>query len=231
MTKPDPQTPAELIAGGQGLVKMLAVRIHRRFHQMYDLDDLIAFGQVGLVEAANRFNPQLGNQFSTFAYYRIRGAIYEGIAQMSGTSRGSFRSSRFSQRASELLEGIPDPPDDSGLRGDVQWFASVSQRMFVASLLCEPGDDDDPMASLADPGTVAPDAEAEARELCGLLRNAVAELPEQSRTLVEAIYFEGVTLEEAAGRIGVSKSWGSRLHGKILEQLGNRLKYTPYGRE
>lgn len=224
MTTPDSQTPAELIAGGQGLVKMLAVRIFRRFHQMYDLDDLVAFGQVGLVEAANRFNPQLGNQFSTFAYYRIRGAIYEGIAQMSGTSRSVFRNTRFSQRALELLEGIPEPPDDPGLRGDVQWFASVTQRMFVASLLCEPAGEGDPLASVADLGAITPDADAEARELCRLLHSAVAELPEQSRTLIEAIYFDGVTLEEAAGRIGVSKSWGSRLHGKILEQLGNRLR-------
>ena len=67
----------------QGLVRSLALQIHRKLPANIDLEDLIAYGQLGLVEAARSFDAGRGCQFSTFAYYRIRGAIYDGAAKMS----------------------------------------------------------------------------------------------------------------------------------------------------
>jgi DNA-directed RNA polymerase specialized sigma subunit len=66
----------------QGLVRSLAVRIHRKLPARIELDDLIAYGELGLLEAAQSFDARRGCQFSTFAYYRIRGAIYDGAAKM-----------------------------------------------------------------------------------------------------------------------------------------------------
>ena len=70
--------PRELIDEGQALVKSLAARIHRNLPVHVDFDDLISYGQIGLAEAAQDFDAEQGTRFTTFAYYRIRGAILDG---------------------------------------------------------------------------------------------------------------------------------------------------------
>jgi RNA polymerase sigma factor for flagellar operon FliA len=51
-------------------------------------------------------------------------------------------------------------------------------------------------------------------------------LPAEARTLIQATYFEGLTLQDAAKRIGISKAWASRLHVKTLQQLANALRHA-----
>ena len=82
-------------------MRSLASRIHHKLPPYVDLEDLVAYGQMGLAEAARDFDPARGTQFSTFAYYRIRGAIYDGLAKMSWFSRveyGRRAISRWSAR-------------------------------------------------------------------------------------------------------------------------------------
>ena len=81
MTAPA-KTSRQLIEDNQGLVRSLAKRIHRGLPSHVEFEDLVSYGQAGLAEAARSFDPEVGSQFSTFAYYRIRGAIYDGLAKM-----------------------------------------------------------------------------------------------------------------------------------------------------
>ena len=60
---------------GQALVRSLALRIAQTSGVRIDLEDLIAYGQIGLAEAARDYQPGRGSQFTSYAYYRIRGAI------------------------------------------------------------------------------------------------------------------------------------------------------------
>ncbi|MCC6510007.1 MAG: sigma-70 family RNA polymerase sigma factor, partial [Pirellulaceae bacterium] len=101
----------ELIAEGQALVRSLALRIYRNVPVRVDLDDLIAYGEVGLAEAARDFQPDRGNQFSTYAYYRIRGAIYDGLAKMTWTSRARYRKMRYESMANDVLESEREADD------------------------------------------------------------------------------------------------------------------------
>ena len=79
--------PDDLVFSHQGLVRAIARGIHRSFPSYIDLDDLIGYGQLGLTQAARDFDPERGIQFSTFAYYRIRGAILDGANQMNWLKR------------------------------------------------------------------------------------------------------------------------------------------------
>ena len=97
MTAPAPH-PQHLIEHCQGMVRSLALSIHRKLPPRYELDDLISYGQVGLAEAAKDFDPRRGSQFSTFAYYRIRGAIYDGISKMTWFGRAGRQHDRCEQR-------------------------------------------------------------------------------------------------------------------------------------
>lgn len=69
-----------------GLVRSIAWQVHRTAPASVEIDDLVAFGFLGLIQAAERFDPDHGAQFSTFAYPRIRGAMLNGMAKMSSHS-------------------------------------------------------------------------------------------------------------------------------------------------
>ena len=69
-----------------GLVRTIASKVRAQMDLTCELDDLIAFGTQGLIEAASRFDESRGIQFNTFAYYRIRGAIIREIARRRGVA-------------------------------------------------------------------------------------------------------------------------------------------------
>lgn len=229
MMAPGPKNSVnDLINAGQGLVRMLAVRLHRKFHSRLELDDLIAYGQLGLAQAAQNYDDATGNQFSTFAYFRIRGAIYDGIAQMSWSTRTDYRNAKVGARAGDLLEYHACHHalynDETLLEEDADWFAAMAQQLVVVHLVAADPNAPEPMLGVADHRAPNPEAETELLELTGLVRKLVSQLPDESRQLIEAVYFEGTTLQTAAARLGVSKSWASRLHARILEQLAGELR-------
>jgi len=63
-------------------------------------------------------------------------------------------------------------------------------------------------------------------ELSDRLRAIVAELPDRERAIIERHYFGDETLEAAAASIGLSKSWGSRLHARAIESIARALSKT-----
>ena len=79
-----------------------------------DFDDLVEYGVIGLLEAADRFDPSIGANFMTFAYYRIRGAIYDGLRGMGWMSRTEYAKARFEERANEYLAEVAYA-EESGL--------------------------------------------------------------------------------------------------------------------
>src|SRR6185436_14020281 len=67
-------------------------------------DDLVGYGHKGLIEAADRFDSKQGVTFTTFAYYRIRGAMLDGLRSMGWYSRSDYARYRAEERANELLQ-------------------------------------------------------------------------------------------------------------------------------
>ena len=61
-------------------------------------------------------------------------------------------------------------------------------------------------------------------ELRAVVERAVAELPPQERALVQGHYFEGRRFDEVSAELGLSKSWGSRLHSRAVARLTERLR-------
>lgn len=225
MSDPSTSQVSQLILEGQALVRSLALRIYRNVPVRIDLDDLIAYGEVGLAEAARDFDAELGNQFSTFAYYRIRGAIYDGLAKMTWTSRARYRRLRSESMADDILEsereiddGRPKDANESG-----KWFARVAERLAMVFLASDGDEESNPVNSAED-RCEGPSAGLIYREASEKLRGMVEKLPEAERRLINYVYFEGLTLQEAGIRLGFSKSWASRLHAKILERLADDMR-------
>ena len=85
-----------LIEKHKPMVFHLAKRISQSFPFQTEMEDLVAYGQLGLIEASERFDASRGYNFSTFAHYRIKGAIYDGLREMGVITRS--RKVRFQLR-------------------------------------------------------------------------------------------------------------------------------------
>src|SRR5262245_23405372 len=81
----------------------LAADFIGRVPMQVEKEDLLRYAELGLVEAASTFDPAVGVQFKTFAYYRIRGAVYDGLRALGGMPRELYRHLKFERAASAYL--------------------------------------------------------------------------------------------------------------------------------
>lgn len=220
------QTQA-LIDEGQALVRSLALKIARNAPAGIDLEDLIAYGQLGLAEAARDYHPGRGSQFTSYAYYRIRGAIYDGISKMSWTSRARYHRLREEQLANVTLQDMNatgEQDEEETVEADAYWLRRVTERLAVI-FLSSHGEEEEGLrdSALQDP-SAPPPVQVASREIAQKLRELIDRLPAAERSLIRQVYFDGATLQEAATALGISKSWASRLHTKTLGQLAAMLR-------
>ena len=222
-----PTTAQHLIEDCQGLVRSLAIRIQKRLSARVELDDLVADGQIGLVEAARDFDPTKGAKFSTYAYYRIRGAIYDGLSRMSWTGKSRRREIHYEQLANDVLR-LENEYAVEGAASTVEldwtWLRNISGALATIYLSTQGREEDAEPFDPSDDLERGPERTAITREIRERLRQLVDSLPAEAGALIRAVYFEDQTLEEAGRRIGVSKSWASRLHARALSQLARSLR-------
>ena len=208
------------------LVQAIARKVKKSVGASVDVDDLVGYGSKGLVEAAERFDARHGVAFSTFAYYRIRGAMYDGLRSMGWYSRADYARYRAEERANEYLRSRADREGAAAAEG------ALAQR--------RPGRDPgrgerDPVGrrdhphhlaggggSVADESRPAPDLAvdraAHGARACG----GRAGLARQGTAPDGAYYFADKNLEEAGAELGLSKSWACRLHARAVELLAGR---------
>src|SRR6478735_7123632 len=98
----------QLIDKHLALVQGIARKVKRTVGASIELDDLIGYGSKGLVEAAERYDGRAGVSFTTFAYYRIRGAMYDGVRAMGWYSRADYARYRAEERANQYLQAQAD---------------------------------------------------------------------------------------------------------------------------
>jgi RNA polymerase sigma factor for flagellar operon FliA len=115
---------------------------------------------------------------------------------------------------------------DSSLESEARWFRQMTENLGVVYLTSQCGDSAEMNFESTCEGAVSIVAN---REIVEKLRDLIGKLPNDHARLIRAIYFEGATLQEAASRQGMSKSWASRLHAKILESLGKMLRQLGAG--
>ncbi len=230
MKESDPAT-MDRMTSCQGLVKTIAWKIHCKLPPNVDLDDLIGYGQVGLAEAARGFDETRGGQFTTYAYYRIRGAILDGLERMKWFNKIDFHSGKYEQMADSVLEpesqAAQANAEHAGESFDAQvnWFSETSSMLAIAYLMSDRGGrDDERNQEIEDAAAVCPGAVIAKRELIERLHTLIDGLPQNMAKLIRASYFGGLTLTEAGKSIGVSKSRASRLHAEALEQLARSLR-------
>jgi RNA polymerase sigma factor for flagellar operon FliA len=224
---PPPADSPEILARFESeldLVDLVARQIARTIGSTsVTLDDLRSFGREGLLRASRSFDPERGVPFRRWANLRIKGALYDGIRQWGGLPRRVYRQLRALEAADEVQtayeEDDASSPPSTPEAADAKltsYLAGIATAMAVGGATARP-----PERAVVE-GT--PEELFGRAELIDFLRRVVATLPEKERTLLERHYFGGETLEEAAASLGLSKSWGSRLHARAIEALTDALR-------
>jgi RNA polymerase sigma factor for flagellar operon FliA len=93
----------ELVLYFQHVVAYEARILASRLPQHVEAEELFAMGVVGLIEAVERFNPATGYQFVTFATWRVRGAMLDGLRSLDGASRLQRRRARELGQVADAL--------------------------------------------------------------------------------------------------------------------------------
>lgn len=222
----NPETLEQWVEQGQGLVRSLAHNIHRGLPRQVAVEDLIGYGQIGLVQAAKAYRSDYQTSFPTFAYHRIRGAILDGVGKMAWVNRGEQRRFQAERAAHELLgdptDATKDSPSDP-IRS-AGWLVRATEKLAVVNLLSHEQDEGGPGEVRVEDKSGGPDDRVATDELRSILHSMVQKLPEVERSLITMTYYEGQSLAEAARALGHSKSWASRLHSAILQRLAHAMK-------
>lgn len=216
---------ARLVEKNLDVARRAAKMIHPRVRDHVEFDDVLGLANAGLAEAALRFDPDRGASFATFAWYRVQGAIVDGLRKSSTLPRRVWARLVALRAASDYLEHRAEreagarktgakPPEAAAALADVKTALSAIRTMYVTSLeAMQEGGFDKPAEGSSMEATV--DAGRMARKI----RIAMRRLPDRERALVEKHYWEGKNLLEAGEELGISKSWASRLHAQAMERL------------
>ncbi|HEY9688339.1 MAG TPA: FliA/WhiG family RNA polymerase sigma factor [Coleofasciculaceae cyanobacterium] len=197
-------------------------------------EDLISYGTMGLMEAVERFDPDRGLKFETYAVTRIRGSIIDQLRFQDWIPRGVRKRSReLSETMMRLEEQLGRAPNDEELAAEMGVSKQKVQAMLadtqnlVLSLDDTYGSDNAGSMTLLDMvedrNSPDPQGEFEAGELRKRLAEAIASLPEREKLLIALYYHENMTLKEIGEVICVSESRVCQLHAQAILRLRSKL--------
>jgi RNA polymerase sigma factor for flagellar operon FliA len=191
-------------------------------------EDLTSAGLTALVLAAKAFDPDRGISFVGYASTRIRGAIVDELRSLDWASRSVRRRARQVEQVREQLAGqlgrTATNAEVAGAMGvAVDQIAAHQEDVSRAVVLSLQGFDDTSMDDMLPPDRMTPVDVLEHREKLAYLHDAVAELPERLRAVVEGYFFEERPMAEIADELGVTESRVSQLRAEACVLLKGAL--------
>jgi RNA polymerase sigma factor for flagellar operon FliA len=212
------------------LVDLIARQLVRELGRSAEIDDLRSMGHQGLLEAARRFDEGRGVTFRRFANYRVRGAMLDGVRKSAPLPRRAYARIRALEAALLVAESAAEDSAGAAQTSDpraseqklTEHLADMATAMAVG-LLATPAIGEEGEPSAVDTSLSPEDSVAQA-ELRQIVVDALEELPSDERELVRRHYLEGERFDHVAASLGLSKSWGSRLHTRAVARLTKRLR-------
>ncbi|MFA5839382.1 MAG: sigma-70 family RNA polymerase sigma factor [Candidatus Margulisiibacteriota bacterium] len=200
-----------------------------------EYDDLVSDGTIGLLKASDNFDPKRGVKFETYASYRVRGEILDGLKNYSPVpyrvqvmvrdlAKKGVKSvvSKKEKEEEEVLEKKELSADEfkSAVKR-IKKIVSASALMYLLSI--------EEMSSVgieaAVPGETTPDSEAEFEELKGRIRAAVGGLPALNKQVVELFFNRGINQRTIAIQLKLSRPKVCRVLAKSMNLIRSRLKH------
>lgn len=196
-------------------------------------EDLSSYGIMGLIDAVEKFDLDRGLQFETYASWRIRGAVIDGLRQGDWVPRSVREKAKKIEEAYQKLEqqylrSVTD--------AEISEYLNISEKEFHQMLqdisLTTVSSFDDPikdeeaetrLSLLVDEKAKNPESKVNEFFLKESLAQAIDRLTAKERTVVSLFYFEELSLSEIAEVMSLSPSRISQLHSKAILRLRGAL--------
>ena len=189
---------------------------------LVEFDELKSAALLGLCDAAQRFDESRGQNFETFSYMRIRGAMFDYLRRAIPSSRAAIpwllRDTCGSDDAPAAFSERTAPGSLAELASVLEVMDEVNMRLWIEN---EPGSAELTYGLDADPAE-----RAEAKSMNRYFHSLLTRLPEKEALIIDLYYFQGWNFEEMRERFkGASRSWLSRLHQRALDRMRELIQH------
>lgn len=196
-------------------------------------EDLSSYGVMGLIDAVEKFDYARGLQFETYASWRIRGAVIDGLRQGDWVPRSVREKAKKIEEAYQKLEqqylrSVTDLEISQYLQVSEQEFQQMLQDIAITTVcsIDDPIREEDSetrLSLLIDEKAKNPEYKVNEFFLKESLARAIERLTEKERTVVSLFYYEELSLSEIAEVMNLSPSRISQLHSKAILRLKGSL--------
>ena len=214
------------------LAKYVVGRVKVNLPPTFSFEDIVSFGIEGLIDAVEKYHPNRGAKFESYALMRIRGSIIDKIRSSDWLPRTLRRKIKevkiVSERLKQEIGRAPTPHEvatEMGMTED-KIIEIMSSDVSVNSIYDKKGTGEDSVEiidTIEDESSERPEDEIEKTDAKQELESALKKLPERERTLLVLYYHENMTLKEIGEAINVSESRVCQLHAQAIMKLRNIL--------
>ena len=231
-----PEDRTTLIRDHLNLVDIIVGRMVTQVPSFMNRDDMRSAGMMGLIDAANKFQPEKKILFKTFAEYRIKGAILDDMRKLDWFSRSlREKQNRLSRTMAELERKLGRYPEEWEMAKELgitleQYHTLLTQVCHLGCVsLNETLDHSEQGRSfqdaLMDPRSdSSPVNRLEQHELTEIIADILKQLSEKERLVISLYYYEELTQKEIAEVLEVSEGRISQLHSQALIKLKTKVK-------
>lgn len=222
-------TKAELVQKYHHKVRIAAAQIAKKFTHSIEVDDLISMGFIGLMDAADKFDPSRGVKFETYAEYRIRGSIFDELRKQDWVPRSARDRAKELQKAVAEIEfkkgrGATDREVSRELGVSLGRYQEMKRDLGNLALvnyesletLAEK--EDSALARSEDLMT-----EVSRKDAKAILDRLFMKLLEEERIVLSCYYYRGLNLREIGAILSVGESRVCQIHTKAILKLKKEL--------
>jgi RNA polymerase sigma factor FliA len=219
-------TELELIEKFRHKVRVIAIKMARDLPSSIDADDLFSMGFLGLMDAADKFDPRKGAQFSTYAEFRIRGAILDGLREQDWVPRSARdRMDAVQAAKAEIVSRTGQKPSEAEISKKMEMPLGKFREMMLnlgSQVLVNLEDMPEgfEQEDLSSPDPFRATVRKEAR---AVVERMLRDLPEQDRMVLNFYYYRGLNLKEISEILGVTESRVSQIHSRAVRTLRNQI--------
>ncbi|MDZ4785060.1 MAG: FliA/WhiG family RNA polymerase sigma factor [bacterium] len=225
----------ELIRSYLPLVKKVVHRLAGRLPSEVDIKEMINSGIIGLVDALEKYDPKHETNFSTYAQFRIRGAILDSFRSQDWAPRSlRHKSHKLEQAYLKLEQKLGHAATDEEVAKELGVPMEELQRLLgevsgVVMMSFEElgfghGEERFQADEVMSTGAPDPLTDLLSGEKVGIVARALDRLPEKERLVISLYFYEELNLKEIGEILGVTESRASQIRSRALIRLKNYLK-------
>ncbi|MBQ2644043.1 FliA/WhiG family RNA polymerase sigma factor [bacterium] len=214
------------------LTKYVMGRIKGTLPPSFSIDDITGYGVEGLIDAIEKYSPEKGARFETYAIMRIRGCIIDKIRAQDWMPRSTRKKIKDVKETAEKLRQELGRPATSTEIGEALGIEKekvdsiLAEVTSVSSIYDKKGTSDESMEiidTIEDTKSLTPLEQLEEKDTKKELQMALKSLPERERMIMVLYYQKNMTLKEIGETIEISESRVCQIHAQAIMKLKNIL--------